>query len=406
MNARELRAKAAELYKKAKELNELSEKEDRAFSPEEQTQFDQFKTDAEALIKRAEVQEAIPEDLLKKAPVQIKTGLGDSEEKAFAHYFRTGDDGGIRSMRSADENGRVEYSLPLPSSFEKRATDEIMNVAADADGKSAVPVGLVNQIAARRGAIDLAPRLGCRRVIGQGTTVNFPYENADPAVFAATSEQVDALSNTFERDRPTLATKAFTLAKKTKKLELTDELLEDEDAALMSFIADHIGRSIGITKNALLLTEVASNGTSLKSFASATAIAAGELEAIAFHDTLSYYLDDAGAINWIMKPSTFGYIKGITGNFRLYDQQQGQGSRGDLFGYSVQYSGSAGAMSASGKSVYFGNWYYVGVREGNSIGFLRDPYTTDGVVLLKYWFRICFGVLIAGAVGYGVQATG
>ncbi len=235
--------------------------------------------------------------------------------------------------------------------------------------------------------------------------MNFPYENADPAVFAATSEQVDALSNTYERDRPTLGTKAFTLAKKTKKVELTDELMEDEDAALMSFLADHIGRSIGLTKNALLLTEVAASGTALKSFASATAIAAGEPEDLVFHDTLGYYLDDINSVGWVMKPTTFGAIKKLTGDSRLYDAQV-QGSRGSLLEYPVHYSGSAGTIGASAKSLYFGNWYYVGVSEGSTIGFLRDPYTTDGMVLLKYWFRICFGVLIAGAIGYGAHPTG
>ncbi len=401
MNARELRAKAAELYQKAKALNDLAETENRAFNPEEQTQYDKDLAEAQDLIKRAENQEAIPPDL-KKAPAQIKIGRGDSLETAMAHYVKTGDDGGLRSLRGEDEHGKMEYSVALPSSFDKRATDQVLD---ETDGTSTIPVGLINQIAARRGAIDLSVRLGCRRIIGQGLTVNFPYENADPAVFAATSEQVDNLANVYERDRPTLGTKAFTLAKKTKKVELTEELLEDEDAALMTFLGDHIGRSIGLTKNALLLAEVASNGTPLKSFAATTAIAAGEPEDLVFHDTLSYYLDDISTIGWVMKPSTFGAIKKITGNDRMYETQV-LGSRGSLIEYPVYYSGSAGAMTASQISVYFGNWYYVGMREGNQLSFIRDPYTTDGIVYLKYSFRIVFGVLIAGGIGYGKQATG
>lgn len=407
MKPRELRAKAAELFKKARELNEKAEEEDRAFSTEEQTQFNQWKIEAEDLVKRAEIQEAIPDNLLNAPPV-LNIKRGDNFDTAMSHYLKTGDGGGIRSLQVGEERGKAEYEIAVPSAYdthplvsEKRATDEIINLT---DAAPAVPTGLVNRIIGRRNEIDLSVRLGCQRVTGQGTTVNYPYENADPSVFAATLEQIDDYSKTFQRDRPTIATKAFTLAKKTKKIVLTDETLEDEDAALMNFIGDHIGRAIGLTKNALLLTEAAATGTPLKVFASATAIAAGEIEPLIYHDTLGYYLDDTGAIGWIMKPSTFGKIKAITGDSRLYAPQV-MGSRGNLEEYPVYFSASAGAMTASGKSVYLGNWWYMGVREGNSIGFLRDPYTTDGVVYLKYWFRIVFGQLIAGAIGYGKQAT-
>jgi len=57
------------------------------------------------------------------------------------------------------------------------------------------------------------------------------------------------------------------------------------------------------THNGLLLTEVATNGTLLKTFASATAIAAGEPEDVVFNDTLGYYLDDNGSVGWFSNPS-------------------------------------------------------------------------------------------------------
>ena len=402
MNARELRAKRAELLEKAKALVEKAEKEDRDFSPEEQTEYDGYIAEADVCLKRAERIESHPEPD-KRSPVVLKTGRGDSEGKALAHYIKTGDTGGVRSMIDGDESGRPEVRVHVPSSLELRATDELMNVAAAQDGQAAVPTGFVQRIAARRAEVRLAERLGVQMVPGTGTTVNFPYENADAAVFAATSEQVDNYSNTYERDRPTLAVKAFTLAKKTKKLALTEELLIDEDANLMGFIADHIGRAVGLTHNTLLLTEVASNGTALKTFASATVIGAGEPESLVFHSTASFYLDDGGSISWVMLPAVYGEIAVLTGTSRVYYDPMD--AKGKLLGYPVYYSNASGATAASTKSVYFGNWFYVGMREDPALSLIRDPYTVDGVVLLKYSFRTCYGVLIAGAIGYGVHPS-
>ena len=37
--------------------------------------------------------------------------------------------------------------------------------------------------------------------------------------------------------------------------------------------------------------------------------------------------------------------------------------------------------------------------------FIRDPYSFDGGIELKYQFRTVYGVLIAEAVGYGVHPS-
>jgi HK97 family phage major capsid protein len=73
--------------------------------------------------------------------------------------------------------------------------------------------------------------------------------------------------------------------------------------------------------------------------------------------------------------------------------------------YPVHYSNAAAAIAASAKSVYFGNWYYMGLREGPSLTILRDPYSVDGITLIKYGFRLCYGVLIAGGIAYGAHPS-
>lgn len=417
MNARELRDRRSTLLDQADTLIEHAEGEDRDFTPEEQQQYDDLLHEANSLDERAKRLEARPQPAQppaspaasrqRQAPAVVRS-RGDSEVRALAAYVRDGDRGAVRDMLSPDEDERgrsVEsVAITIPTGLEMRANDTIMNATTAADGQVLVPTGFSGQIAARRNDVRLAERLGVRQIPGKGTTVNFPYENGDPSEFAATNEQNDAHENNYERDAPVMANKAFTLAKKTKKLELTEELLDGEDAGLMNFIADHIGRAMGITHNGLLLTEVAAYGTALKTFASASAIADGEPDDLIYHDTLSNYLDDGGSNNWVMRPSTFGTIRKISGDARVYGDTAATVRR-TLLEYPVLYSAKAAAIAASAKTAYFGNWWYVGMREDPALRLLRDPYSVDGAVVLKYSFKTCYGVLIAGAIGYGVHPS-
>lgn len=419
-NARELRALRAEKIKNAEAVLIAAEQDGRVMTEEEREHYDAFLSEADDLLKRAvdlENMAGLQGSLAnRQVPAHNRIPLGDSEIRAMAHFVRTGDTSGVREITEQDSDGvgpvfQVPTGLQMRA-VESRAVDSTMNITTAADGGASVPTGFSGAIALRRNEIRLAERLGIRMVPGKGTTVNYPYENADPSVFAATSEQADdGSTNNYERDvAPVMANKAFTLAKKTKKLWLTEELLDDEDVNLMSAIADTIGRAIGMTHNSLLITETGSNGSSLKTFASATAIAAGEIEDIVYGDTIGYYFDDGGSIHWVMRPSTYGNIKSITGNARMYgsDPQDGPaaGTPRALEGFPVHWSNYPAATAASAKDVYFGNWFFVGMREEPALRFIRDPYSVDGIVVLKYSFRTVYGVLIAGAVGYGVHPTG
>lgn len=346
------------------------------------------------------------------APAFNKLSRGDDETKAMAHFFRTGDTGGVRSLMQPDETGRMSVVVDVPSlaetsfpGYRAAVVDSNMNITTAADGANAVPTGLVPRVVARRNESDLIAVLGLTNVPGKGTTVNYPVDNADPEVFGATAEQVDARTTLYERDAGNLALKAFTLAKKTRRIELTEEVLEDEDVNLMAFIGDRIGRQIAKTHNAMLITEVAANGTALKTYASATAIAAGEPEAILYNSALSYYLSDGGSIAWVTLPATLGAIKVLSGNPRLYASDQAGSRARDMLGYPVHYTQAVSATAASAKDLYFGNWNYVGYREAPDLRFLMDPYSVDGLVILKYSFRAVFGVLQAAAVGYGVHPS-
>ena len=394
MNARELRSKRAELLDEAKALVEGAEAEDRDLSEDESTEYDQKVVDAQGLETRIQRMEAMPGPSAPPPEQRIgvpninRIGLGGDEEveenRAFCNYVRTGDEAGLNELRASN--------------------DTTMNITTAADGTNIVPTGHYNNIVARRDEMALDVALGVMQVPGKGTTVNVPYDNEDDGEFIVTTE-----SNAYDRDAPALGQKALTLAKYTKKVDLTVELIEDEDSRLMAFLADFIGRGKAKTDNGLLLTEVASNGTSLKSFASATVIAIDELESITFNDALEPYLDDSASCAWVMRRSVHGEIVVLDDTaFRRYaNNQMGDEGGPSILGFPVKYSYKSGATAASTKSCYFGNWFYVMKREAPGMSVIRDPYTRSGYgeVILTYMYRLVYGVAIAEAIGYGVHPS-
>lgn len=330
---------------------------------------------------RLEDEEAL-EDLgfVKRAPSLSKTGLGDNPTKAYAHWVRTGDEAAI-----------------------KAANDTDMNVGTAADGGNAVPTGHFQGIIARRDETSLPARLGVREIPGIGTTVNVPIDNEADGEFDSTAEAAS-----FVRDAPALDQIAMTLTKYTKRVQLSYELLQDEDSRLMAFLEDFVGRGLAKTDNNLLLTAVASSGTSLKTFASKSSIAAGEVEDIVKNNDLSEYLMDENSVAFVMRNSTLWDIKKLrTSSGRAYAVGGDPLTERQLLGYPVFTSQKAAAPASSAKSVYFGNWNFVGRRQAPGLTVLRDPYSRAafGQTVLHYYYRTVFAVLQPEAIGYGAHPS-
>lgn len=330
-----------------------------------------------------------------KAPAHNKLPLGDSFPTAFSYWVRTGDKQALNQDGFTAEGGAEGYTIQAASN----ATD--MNIGTAADGGDTVPTGFYNQMIARRDETMLAARLPILRVPGIGTTVDVPVDNEADGEFVGKSEATD-----FDLDAPAVTKKSLTLANYTKYTDVSYQLLDDTGVNLLAFLADFVGRGMAKTHNNLLLTEVAANGTSFKTFASASAIAAGEPEAIVGNNDLGAYLDEDAAVAWVARSATHWAIKSLTGNPRLYGSDQGPDGR-QLLGYPMLYSQKAAAIGASAKSLYFGNWRMVGMREGNGLTFIRDPYTVaiKAQIRLLWNFRTVYGVLQSEAIGYGVHPS-
>ncbi|MEM9773331.1 MAG: phage major capsid protein [Chloroflexota bacterium] len=338
-----------------------------------------------------------------KSVAYNKTQRGDTEAGAFKAWFKTGDGGTINAAQGQRLRGN---SVNI-----KASNDTIGNLTTAVDGGNAVPVGHFNQIIARRDESMLSRTLGIRSIPGKGLTVNVPLDTEDDGEFVATAEQNDGYTNNFDRDMPAIGQKALTLAKYSKKIALTDELLMDEDSRLLAFIEDYIGRGMSKTHNSLLASEVIANGTTLATLAATNAIADGEIEDVEADDDLAPYLDNSNSVAWVMRNSTLGAIRKISGNDRVYSVESGGGpgvrNGRSLIGYPVYHSQKVAALSAGAGSnvALFGNFNFVGYREAPSMQLIRDEISVDGVVLLKYYFRTVYGVLQPEAVGKVVTAA-
>lgn len=389
----ELRRKAIEARNAASLIHQAAANDGRGFSEDEQRQWDQamqraeqFNADADAAEQR---EQRLASVAAPAAPMlNTRTRLGDSEVSAMAYYIRTADASAIREQRASNNTG--------------------MNITTAADGGNAVPTGHYNQIIARRDEQMLANKLGVRRITGMGTTVNVPIDDEPDGEFITKAEMGDDnTTNVFDRDAPALGTAAMTLVKYTKKIELTDELLADEDSNLLDFISVFIGRGIAKTHNQLLVTEAAAGGTAAKTFASASTIAYNEIADL-FYALPDYYATDEASVGWLARRTTEGVIRQQAGTTGFYFAPTPQGTTGmapSLWGVPIYNSGKVAAIAASAKSMFLGNWFFMGLREAPGLTVLRDPYTVDGKVILKYYFRAVYKTLQAGAIVYGTHPT-
>jgi len=228
----ELKQDLGKLYDEARAIIELCDTEQRAITVDEEKQYDDILTRMDALkaeIARREKLEGFT-GVSKPQPQQRGGGYHPTKttkDSANALFLRT-----IRQRAGVDDGVlAAEYRHAAIEEY-RASNDTTMNITTAADGGDLVPVGHYQGIIEQARPADLTSQLGLMNIPGQGTTVNVPIDNeADTGVFVATNE-----SGAFDRDAPAVSKIAMTLVKYTKKVDLTYELLQDEDSRLMTFL--------------------------------------------------------------------------------------------------------------------------------------------------------------------------
>jgi len=394
MGILELRRQRTAVLDKAQAIIDGALGEERALTDEETSQVDGFKAEAEKIQK----QEALAEQVdgmraaaakpveERKAPSHIQRPTPDTQEGIFCRYIRSqGDPGALRELRASN--------------------DTTMNITTAADGGDLVPTGHYQGIIERLRPQALYNILGVRMIPGVGTTVNVPIDNeADSGAFVSTSE-----SSAFDRDAPAVSKIAMTLVKYTKKIDLTYELIQDEDSRLMEFLNVYVAQGMAATMNSLMVAEALADGTAGLTLDSASAIGGAEVPELLYKLSSEYA---RGNVAWLMRRATEGYLRGLlsTSNFLFAPTPTASGNGqvvSNLWGVPQYTDENMGQLAASGKSLLIGNWSYMGMRLDPAITFLLDPYSraSYGETILHYYFRCDFEVLQAAAFQYATHPT-
>lgn len=399
---RELEEKFEQLNAQASGLIDSATEEERALSVDEEKRYKELVSQMDTLsgeIQRRKKSEG-PEQPIRPQPTGARANgyhptktTKDDINSLFARYIR-------QKPGESDPYLAVEYAAA--SQEELRASNDTdMNIGTAADGGNTVPTGHYNGIIARRDEMAIDTKVGVTDIPGVGTTVNVPVDNEADGEFVSTNEVA-----AFDRDAPALDKVTMTLVKYTKKIELSYELLQDESSRLLPFIENWVGRGMARTQNNLMVTEALANGTAGLTLDAAAAIGATEIPELVY--TLQEEYED-GAV-WLMRRATQGYLRGLaSSSIFSFAPHPGGSDRGrsqlwDFPVYSTQYMG---ARAASGKSLLFGNFAFMGRRLAPTIQVLRDPYTLAhlGQVRLLYYFRTVYKVLQAEAIQYATHPS-
>lgn len=394
MGILELRRQRTAVLDKAQAIIDGALGEERALTDEETSQVDGFKAEAEKIQKQETLAEQVdgmraaaakPVEE-RKAPAHYVRPTPDTQEGIFCRYIRSqGDPGALRELRASN--------------------DTTMNITTAADGGDLVPTGHYQGIIERLRPQALYNILGVRMIPGVGTTVNVPIDNeADSGAFVSTSE-----SSAFDRDAPAVSKIAMTLVKYTKKIDLTYELIQDEDSRLMEFLNVYVAQGMAATMNSLMVAEALADGTAGLTLDSASAIGGAEVPELLYKLSSEYA---RGNVAWLMRRATEGYLRGLlsTSNFLFAPTPTASGNGqvvSNLWGVPQYTDENMGQLAASGKSLLIGNWSYMGMRLDPAITFLLDPYSraSYGETILHYYFRCDFEVLQAAAFQYATHPT-
>ena len=314
-------------------------------------------------------------------------GFTNEPTEALKHYLKTGD--------------RIAAKATLAE-------------GASNTGGYLVPVDLYNQIIARRDEQSLLGAFNFRRITTNERQITVPGQSTKSS-FAIVAE-----SGSTSFSEPNFAnSRTITMYKYGLAMKITSELLNDEQTNLQSFLTEDIARAYAQAVNNFIINGTgssepygilarASNSTTA---ASATAVTFGEVTGLEYL-VPGAYMTGGNDVGWIMKNSTLGKIRALTGNYPQFmplstNSISGKtGNIRDLDGYPAFTSEYTPAMTTGLKSIIFGNMNYYNFVENGQLEIKRNDslyMATDEIAYFCY-FRAGGDVNQGEAFAYLAQA--
>lgn len=314
-------------------------------------------------------------------------GFTNEPVEALKHYLKTGDRIAAKTTLAEGSNNTGGYI---------------------------VPIDLYDQIIARRDEQSLLGAFNFRRIKTNERQIVIPGQNTKSA-FAIVAE-----SNSANFSEPNFAnSRTVTMYKYSLAMKITSELLNDEQSNLQSFLTEDIARAYAQAVNNFIIAGSGSSepygilarASNSVTAASATAVTFAEVTSLEY-SVPGAYMTGGNDVGWIMKNSTLGKIRALTGNYPQF-QPLGTnaiagktGNLRDLDGYPAFTSEYTPAMTTGLKSIIFGNMNYYNFVENGQLEIKRNDslyMATDEIAYFCY-FRAGGDVNQGEAFSYIVQA--
>lgn len=365
-----LQEQRADKIQQMKDLSDTAETEKRAFSEEEETQFDVLEKEVQAIDKTIERIERARAIKLKVTTNEEREKLENKEleereERAFEYYIRKACGAEDIQLRAGEQNLTMgNNGAVIPTTIANRiitAVKDICPIYARAtmyhvNGTLKVPVwGKANT----------------SHDITVGYQEEFTELTADSGKFTSI-------------DLTGYLAGALTLIGRT--------VANNAQINVVSFIIGEMAKAIAEFLEKELLTgttkaQGALNTTNIVTAASATAITADELIGLQASVKQAYQKDAC----WIMHPNTFTALRKLkdgNGRYLLQDDITGEFPY-RLLGKPVFVSDNMPTIKADAKAVLYGDLsgLSVNMRENVQIQVLQEKYATQHAVGIVAWFE-------------------
>jgi len=315
------------------------------------------------------------------APATKKlTTMGNSNDQmdALKHWMRTGDE---------------------------IAAKAVLVEGTNANGGYLVPQDYAKQITDRRDETWIGAKLPMQRYTTSGQIFNIANQD-EKSDFAFVAE-----SNAFNEDEPTFAGSAITIYTASLGMKISNQLLRDQAMDLEGFIAREVGRAYARHLNNYQLVGTGSSqpygilarATVSETLASVSGVDASDILNIV-HKLPEWYSDDTSSVGWVMRNTTLGAIRALTGNFFSF-QPTPMGDMNSLYTKPVAVSDKIAALGASAKAILFGNFNYYAFVENLGLEISRNPYLYQANYQTAIFCTVRWGgdVTQAEAFVYGVN---
>ena len=352
----------ADLVQQMKELTSTAETEKRAFSPEEDTQFDELDKQIKALDSTIEKMERARDMKLNITSTEKHEELEkeELEERAFAAFIR-----GEKLQERAD-----------------------VNLTAGDNG-AVIPTSIAQKIIKK--VVDICPIYQLATRYNVGGTLSIPYYDEETQsiemAYATEFTELESTSGKFG----SIELKGFLAGALSK---VSKSLVNNSQFDITSFVVTAMAEAISkwIEKELLHGTADKVDGLSTVkqtvTAAASAAITADEL--IDLQETVPDVYQ--GSCIWIMNKKTRTAIRKLKDNDGNYILNKDATSRWGytLFGKDVYTSDSMPEMAAGKTAIYYGDMSGLAVKlsEDVSIEVLREKFATQHAIGVVGWIEI------------------